>query len=292
MLNIKMILLIGLSALFFYEQPVIAKHTTTKDSKIALESGELIRFKATVGAVEGGYSYLLLKKIKNKHKDFQVKAMMKARTNHFFDKVHRVNNRFESYFSLFKNTPYKYKMDVDQAGTLQKRKMKFVVAGKNGRIYLSVHSKRGRRQKKYRHYAWKRQYRVPKNTRDLVSAIYHARTLPFEDGKVFVVHVFVTGKLWKVTGKMIRKEKLYSILGGKMTYVIQAMAVCINRPSPKRPLTIWITADKLRIPLKIQGSLPYIGNITAEVSGYRRNAKSRYLDGRRRGRLRYLFGRY
>ncbi len=292
MIKIKMNVLLVFFIFLSGSSELWAKSKKDRKHRFSFEVGELIRFKALVGSVEGGYSYLLIKSIRKKRGDFRIRAIMKARTNHFFDKIHRINNRFESRFTLLKNAPSRYKMEVDQAGTLQRRRMRFDIKGKYGKIFLSVRSKRGRHQKKYRPYSWKRRYRVPKGTRDLISAIYYARTLPFENGKKFVVYVFVTGRLWKVTGKMVRKERIYSILGPRMTYVVDAVAVCINRPAPRRPMTIWITADRLRIPLKIVGSLPYIGSVTAEVSGYRRNAKSRYLDGRRRGRLRYLFGRY
>ena len=89
---------------------------------------------------------------------------------------------------------------------------------------------------------------------------------------------------------MIRKERVYSILGSRMAYYIKARAKCLTKPRPWRKLEAWISADSLRIPLKIKGYVPYLGYATASLIGYRRHYRSRYLDGTRGRRLRRFLG--
>lgn len=268
----------------------VAQKQRPRGPRIVLQKGELLRFRAKIGEVEGGYAFMAIKKVSKRTSGVRVQAYLKARTNSFFDKVHRVNNRFSSDFDLHQKKSFRYRMNVDQAGTIQIRKIHFTPLRRRGTLKLHVKSKYKKPKKGYRH--WRRSIRVPDTTRDLVSAIYHARTLPYRPGLTFSFHVFVTGKLWRVTGRLVRTTSMYSILGKRKVFEIEATGVCLSRPGPARKLKAWITADAQRVPLRIQGRVPYLGYITAKLAGYRRNSKSRYLDGRQSGRLRYLLKQF
>lgn len=295
------LVLVGLCAFAFSAEAKRARKKISPN-KVAFHKGELIRYKIKIGEVDGGYSYLFVKDVKKADKELKMKATMKFRTNAFFDKIHRVNNKFTSFFAMLGKRFFRYRLDVDQAGWIQLRKLSFDSKPKAGRLKLSVKSGRG---KKYRNYkyekkkakrkftrSWKRKLRVPRDTFDLVSGIYHARALRYKKGRKFSFHVYSAGRLWKLTGKMVGKERFYSALGPRTTYKLEAKAYCLTRPQSSRVLRVWLTADHLRIPLRIQGKVPYLGYVTANIAGYRKSLKSRYIDGRHRGRLRNLFGRF
>lgn len=256
-----------------------------------VKAGEYLRYRAKVGEVKGGTTFLMIKRVRGRGGQKKITAVIKARTNTFFDKIHRVNNRFESLFDLTKRGSYRYRMDVDQAGTLQLRKIHFQERARSLRLILYTKNKKKPDQKKPPK-GWTRKYRTPKGTRDLVSAIYFARSLPYHSKKTFKMHVFVASKLWRLTGKVLRKERIYSIFGSQQAYVVRAGATCLNHAGPRRYFQAWISADSRRIPLKIQGYVPYLGNASAILIGYRANYNSRYLDGTRSRRLRRFLGRF
>lgn len=264
-------------------------------SNTPVQAGEYLRFRAKIGSVDGGHSYLLLKKVRKDGKGLMMRAVMRARTNTFFDKVHRVNNRFESLFSLSETkNEFSYKMDVDQAGVKQQRRLQLVSdMATKGKTNLTLKVRPKDQKTKKLKKGWSRKYKVPKMTHDMVGALYHARFLPYKTGKTFSIYVFVTGKLWKVEGRIVGKEKFYSKFGYKKTIVVEAKSRCISRPGPTRKLKVWLTDDKRRVPLKISGAIPYLGRATALLVGYRRNYKSPYLNARKRGgHLRRFLGRF
>jgi len=251
------------------------------------KGGEYLRFRAKIGQVDGGHSYLVVKKVKGKGKGMTVRAVMKARTNTFFDKIHRVNNRFESEFSVNGFNKLKYRMDVDQAGTVQRRFLS-LTAGRARKALLSLFVKPKSKKTKRWMKPWKRTYKVPKNTKDLVGAIYYARTLPYTKGKVFKMYVFVTGRLWKVKGKMLKRERIYTPFGYKNTLVIGATGWRLGVAGKAQKMKVWLSDDRYRLPLKMQGSVPYIGVASAILVGYRRKYGSRYMKNRRKSVRRFF----
>ncbi len=249
-----------------------------------IQAGELIFLKASLAGVEGGTSRLLVRKVQKTGKDTYLLATMKARTNTFFDKIHKVNNIFSSWFSLFHNGAFRYHLDVDQAGLRQSRRLNFKSSKRRGTLLLAVKTYANKRGPVWR--PWKRRYRVPANTHNLVSALYYARFLKYRRGKRFRFFVFVQGKIWRVSGKMTKKVKLFTAIGTRRALLVEADTWSLRRPRHKRKLRIWLSDDRFRLPLKIEGYVPRIGVAKAELTAYRRNYRSRLLNKRnqRRGR--------
>ncbi|TNE52143.1 MAG: DUF3108 domain-containing protein [Deltaproteobacteria bacterium] len=258
--------------------------------KAAIQAGELIQMKASVAGVEGGTSSFLVRKVKQKGQDTHLHAMIKARTNTFFDKIHKVNNIFSSWFPLYSDGDFRYRLDVDQAGLKQLRRIHFKKQGKKGTVTLAVRTYANKRGPVWR--PWRRRYRVPKNTRNLVSALYHARFLPYEKGKRYNFHVFVLGKVWGVQGRFLRKTRILTAIGKRRAIEVEALTWYIRRPHMKRRVRIWLSDDQHRLPLRIIGHVPRIGTAKAELTSYRRNYHSRTLNRQnhrsRKGRWGFL----
>ena len=246
-----------------------------------LRVGEFIRLRATIAGVEGGFSDMVIKRIKKKNHTLALQASMLAKTNAFFDKIHKVYNLFKSQFSLRVGTPFRYQLNADEAGRKQHRNLTFYRRGRYGRLTLRVqrYTNKGKRLR-----AWYRHLNVPKNTRDLVSALYYARFLPYRRGKSFSFHVFVMGKIWQLRGKLIRKTKLYTAIGPRRALVIRAKVWRLRRPDKGQVIKLWLSDDSLRIPLKIRGRVPNIGVAEATLFAYRRSATSRMVSNTNRRR--------
>lgn len=250
----------------------------------SLQQGEFLRFEAKVGEVKGGYCYIKAERVRKTRKGLRIRASLKARTNLFFDKIHRINNRFSSTFGLYNRSGFDYKINVDQGGTLLKRKVKFSHRGRKGHLRLNAH------YKQYRGKPFNRTYRseriAPSDTHNLVSALYRARFLRYRKGRTFSFHVFSTGRLWSVKGKMKRITTVYTILGAQKAYEIHAVAKRAYPNAKPRQIRVWLSADRRRIPFKVQGYVPFIGTAAIELIGYRRSRKSRYIDASSRRKKR------
>lgn len=272
------IMFIGMLVSVFYGVSAVSLQVgaaSPSGGALSLQAGELIYLKASVAGVEGGTSSFLVQKVQRQGKETFLQAVIHARTNTFFDKIHKVNNIFTSWFPVFSDRPFQYRLDVDQGGLKQTRRLHFEINRLGGLISLAVNTYANTRGPVWR--PWTRRHRVPTNTKNLVGALYHARFLPYQLGKSFSFHVFVMGKLWVVQGRAVRKTRLSSAIGPRPAIELEAWTYAAESPRFKRQIRIWLSDDADRIPLKITGHVPQIGTAQADVISYRRNYHSRTL---------------
>ena len=245
-----------------------------------LKKGEYLRFRGRIGSVDGGFGYLQINKVSKKRKGTYIRAMMKGRTNAFFDKVHRVNNRFWSSFFMEGDNPFRYDLQVDQAGTLQRRKMFFRPASNFGKVKVDIKTRKFRNRKP-RTPRYRRNYKVPLDTHSLVHAAYKIRSLPYKKGKVYNFHVFATGRIWLAKARLVKKVSLMTLLGRRRALYVEVQAKRFKRKEKFRKIHVWLGDNDLRIPFKIQGAIPYMGFAIGELVGYRRHATAPYMKKRR-----------
>ncbi len=273
--------------LFFliFSKSVSAKISKSREKVLFnnIKAGEWFRWRASVGGIEGGTLELLTRKLWRRRGQLFVRAELKARTNPFFDNIHKVNNRFYSIFSFSLGGKFHYHLDADQAGIKQTRDLYFSRRGRFGYVTLKVKYI----QSKYR--PWKKRYRVPPETRDLIGGLYYARFLPYEPNKKYSFYVFILGYLWKVEGGMVEKKKIYSPLGSFRAFRVKARAVRLRKPGPPKHIDIWLSDDSRRIPLLISGPIPRIGTAKAELIGYRPHYKASKMTEKTRKKKKNLW---
>lgn len=268
---------------------VMAGMAVRERIKPDLRKGELIRLSAKVGEVSAGGCYIYTKKIRKRGQDYLIKATLRAKTNKFFDKVHHVNNLFSSTFGMLSGSRSSFSIKVDQAGAKLNRSMSFRTHGRHGMVKMTEKYTQWRNKPFKRTY--KRKVRVPTNTFNLLRVLYYARFLNYQPKQTHTFYIYVARRLWRIDGKLHKKTKLYTILGAKRALMIKATARLLYRGAKARKLNLWLSDDAQRMPLKIQGHIKYIGTATAELVGYRRSSRSRYLDGTQKRRKRRRGGR-
>ncbi len=284
------------------------------------QTGEWMRFQAKAGGIEGGDLVVTLKQARQTWRSQRLQVHLQARTNNFFDKVYRINNTFESDFVLGATGAFRAKVHIDQATWQQKQDVLFsarthgtreallhrqrIHAGRlNGRmVFVQVpprslgaelvftrtnwHTQKSQWLAPYEHLHY-----VPLDTHDLGGLLYYTRTLPMKRGRTFQTHLFSVGYVWKVQGVVVGRTKMASIFGIRGAYQLQARACHLNNLQYCQSITVWLSDDPLRIPLKIESQVRFLGAVTAELVGYRRSYRSpqQLLAPQRRFPL--LFGR-
>jgi hypothetical protein len=283
-----------------------------------LQAGEWMRFRARAGGVEGGHLTILLRDLQRVGKTHRLSVEMVARTNNFFDKIHYINNRFQSRFFLEHPRDFRFSVDVHQAGFRQKRSMisspqPHALAGVVGRrrgvhgVRLASASPRrfvalSQRRFQVSYTPWDRKgkqwmrpyglsYTVPQDTRDLVSSLFFARSLPMRVGRSFRTHLFVMGQLWRIEGHVRRKARIDSLFGMIDAYQLDAKGCWMPSGRQCKELRVWVSADASRVPIKIESSLPIIGRVQAELVSYQRSFKARRLHLAPPSRSPLFFGR-
>jgi hypothetical protein len=90
-------------------------------------------------------------------------------------------------------------------------------------------------------------------TQDIVSAIYFLRTLDLTPGKSFVIPISDSGRVYQVPASVVaEKKKMKSIVGKVAVVRIDVDLFGPGRPveEGKGKMSIWVTDDERRIPIK------------------------------------------
>ncbi len=94
---------------------------------------------------------------------------------------------------------------------------------------------------------------IGENTQDLVSGIYTLRRLPLAVGKTFDISVSDSGLVYTIPVRVAAREQQNSILGKVWCFRLEAEVFGTKRfIEEEGNLTIWITDDKTRVPVRSQ----------------------------------------
>jgi hypothetical protein len=89
-------------------------------------------------------------------------------------------------------------------------------------------------------------------TQDIVSAVYFLRTLPLKPGSAFDVRISDSGRVYQVPARVVaEKKKMKSVLGKVSVVRLDVELFGEGRPvEGKGKMSLWITADDRRVPIK------------------------------------------
>ncbi|MBT0653711.1 DUF3108 domain-containing protein [Geomobilimonas luticola] len=101
---------------------------------------------------------------------------------------------------------------------------------------------------------------------DVYGSFYYARHLPLEVGNTYMVKVLDGKKVVKVEVRVLRKERVKTVLGELDTIVIRPMVRSEGVFEGKGAVHIWLTDDHRRIPVRAQTKVT-VGSVTADLVG-------------------------
>ena len=102
-------------------------------------------------------------------------------------------------------------------------------------------------------------------TADVISSFYQARYLPVAPGDTVSLPVMDGREPYLLEVKVLRTEKLRTIFGKVETLVVQPLVRREGTFEGKRGVTLWITNDQRRIPVKLLTKVT-VGSVTASLA--------------------------
>tara|TARA_R110000787_G_scaffold13816_3_gene42978 strand:- start:4065 stop:4841 length:777 start_codon:yes stop_codon:yes gene_type:complete len=228
-----------------------------QEKKKAYKGGEWLEYKMSYsGFFKAGTAELTLKEV-----DLDGKKVFHAtgygQTSTIVGWFFKVRDTYESYFDIEKNTPYLFKRDVNEGGHIIKRDIKFNQETKIATV---------------EDYKYKTLKEVPfDNVQDMISAFYYLRNIDIDTIKVgdeIDLNMFFDSKSFpfklRFLGTDIIRTKFGKIKTLKMRPIVQAGRVFKESES----VTIWVTADANKIPIKLKASLA-VGSLRAELKAFK-----------------------
>lgn len=110
-------------------------------------------------------------------------------------------------------------------------------------------------------------------TYDLVSGIYHLRTLPLAQGKTFEINISDSGLVYKVPVRVTGRERLKTEIGRVWCYKVEPEIFGEGRMIEREgSMVIWITDDNRRVPVRSQVKASF-GKIEIKIQTMSNNGK-------------------
>jgi len=175
----------------------------------------------------------------------------KGRTNSSFDWMYRVRDHFETYLDTQSVAPLKYFKSVRE----NKYKDKDLVFYDHGKQFLKGH---------------KKDMTAPEYVQDLVSGMYYARTLDFDNAEVghtFPIDIYMDQKVYNLKFKYLGRETIKTDLGRIKCIKMRPQLVVDRVFKDEDDMTVWVTDDANRIPVRVQTDI-WVGSLKIDLTSY------------------------
>lgn len=107
---------------------------------------------------------------------------------------------------------------------------------------------------------------IAPKTFDSLSVIYYIRSMDLEPGKSLHVNIYDCKRLWKSEVQVLRREEVDTPVGRFKTVVVHPVLKAEGYKGKPADVTVWVTDDALRIPVKMSTKMK-VGTITARLVG-------------------------
>ncbi|MEY2923274.1 MAG: hypothetical protein RL108_1900, partial [Bacteroidota bacterium] len=171
----------------------------------------------------------------------------------------KVDDLYESYIDEKTFVPYQFLRKINEGG-YTKNQEGFFIPHQNK---ITV--------KDYKHKTEKT-FAIPKNTQDILSAFYYLRNFATIDeikpGEYVAIDMFFDDETTKFKLKFIGRENIKTKFGTVASMIFKPYVFSGRVFKEQESVTVWISDDDNKIPLRIQADL-LVGSIKADLESYK-----------------------
>lgn len=239
------------SLLLFLALSVTAQEKSFKD-------GEWFKFRVYYGFLNAGYATLEVSEKNLNGKDvYHVQGY--GRNTGLSRIFFKVEDIYETYLDKEKDIPYRFIRNIHEGGYTRDIQVDFDHEANEALVH---DKKKGTKEK----------YPFPDNVQDMLSTFYYLRNHininTIQEGDVTDVDMFYGDETFKFRLKFLRREVLKTKFGKIPTLVFRPYVESGRVFKEKESLTVWISDDKNKIPLKIKAELA-VGSLNADLEEYK-----------------------
>lgn len=184
-------------------------------------------------------------------------------SNWTFDRFYKVRDRYDSFISEETLLPQFFIRKIDEGGWITNQEYMF-----NQKLHKATVKRDGTDQAKN---IKKKEYNIPDNTQDILSAFYHARNIDFTTvniGSVISIPTFFDEELIPMQVKVLARETIKTKFGKirciKLCPIVQEGRVF----KEKEDLLIWVSDDLNRIPVRLQANV-VVGSVKMDLKDFK-----------------------
>lgn len=224
----------------------------------AFDVGEWFKFRIHYGMLTAGYATLELKDhTRNNKKVFY--ALGYGYTTGVAKTFFKVEDFYQSQIDKETSKPYQFLRKIDEGG-YTKNQEGFFNQDKNTVLV-----------KNYKENTEKT-FSVTENVQDIVSSFYYLRNHPNIDklkpNESILIDMFFDDEIYKFKLKFIGRETINTKFGKVKTMVFRPLVQSGRVFKEQESLTVWISDDENKIPLRIKASLA-VGSLKADLDAFK-----------------------
>ena len=230
----------------FYAQP----------DTLSFQRGEFLKYKIQYGLLNAGFATVELKS-ENSKSDTLIHAVGKGWTTGMVGFLFPVEDRYESYFTENELKPKYFVRKVSEGGYTQDKELTFDYVKHQA---FEVNHKKGT----------EKSYFIQNDIQDMLSSFYYMRRFNFDKMKAndsIDVNMFFDGKMNPIKLIVLGREKVKTRYGKLDAIKVRPLVLKGRVFKDEENVTIWISDDHNKIPLKIKASL-IVGSAKAELVEY------------------------
>ncbi len=226
--------------------------------KKAFQDGEWFKFKVTYGFLNAGYATLQVDNaILNGKEVYHVRGY--GRNTGVSRVFFKVEDIYESYMDKQKDIPYRFIRNIDEGGHTRDIQVDFNHTKREALVFDKKKNT-------------KETFSFPAGVQDMISTFYYLRnhidTKTLKPGDFTDVDMFYGEESFKFRLKFLRREVIKTKFGQISTLVFRPYVESGRVFKEKESLTVWISDDDNKIPLKIKADLA-VGSLNADLDEYK-----------------------
>lgn len=171
----------------------------------------------------------------------------------------KVKDRYESYFDKTTGLPYKSIRQIDEGGHTKDVETEFDHTNKKAYVNNKKHKTQST-------------HSIEKDVQDMVSAFYYLRnnynTDTIKEGDVVSLNMFFDEENYNFRLKYLGKETIETNFGKVKTLMFRPYVMAGRVFKEEESLTLWVSADDNKIPLKIKADLR-VGSLQANLEAFK-----------------------
>lgn len=224
----------------------------------AYSTGEFFKLRIHYGLVNAGYATLEVKDAELNGKKMH-HVIGKGYTTGMTKLMFKVVDNYESYFDKETNKPFVFIRNINEGGYKKNQQGYFNQA--NNTVLVKDYKNKTEKT-----------FTVPENVQDIVSSFYYLRNHPKIDklavNESISIDMFFDDETTKFKLKFIGRENINSKFGKINCMVFRPFVQAGRVFKEEESLTVWISDDNNRIPIRIKASLA-VGSLKADIDEYK-----------------------
>jgi hypothetical protein len=237
----------------------LGSHSAHSQNNTSFKHGEELTFKVTYGFLDAAEAKMMVSPQITTIKDTPTyKIDIFGKTLGIF-KLFKVNDNWGSYLDTTQMIPYQAYRHIEE-GKYRKHE-RIIFDHQDNRAHVRLYDRENKKLVETK------EYTVPGNIQDIVSGFYFLRTMDlkkYKKGDTITLTGFFDKTIYNLKLIYEGKESISTNIGRFDTIILTPIMPSNKLFRGEKPVTIWVSDDKNKIPLKIKAKL-MVGSLNMDI---------------------------